>query len=104
MNIYFFLTNSLLVPIFSDRVIREKVTITEGETRTLNCTKEFYDGGSREWSRKDRRSVFNKRRVLTEDDQLQIINASFVDAGVYICVNAPQIRHEFNVSIRGRSM
>lgn len=104
MNIYSFLNNSFLVPIFPDREIIEEVSITEGETRTLNCTKEFYDGISREWSREDGTPVFNNRRVLTEDGQIQIINASFVDAGVYICVNAPQIRHKFIVSIQGRSM
>ena len=80
------------------------MNITEGETRTLNCTKEFYDGRDRKWTRKDGGTVFNNRRVLTEDAQLQIIDASVVDAGVYICKNAPQINHIFIVRIQGRSM
>jgi len=94
----------LLVAIFSAREIVEKVTITEGYTWTLTCTKDFYDGKNRKWSREDGTPVFNKRRVLTKDAQLQIKDASIVDAGVYICENAPQIRHKFIVHIFGRSM
>ena len=98
---FFFL---LLAAIFSAREIVEKVTITEGYTRTLTCTKDFYDGKNRKWSREDGTPVFNKRRVLTKDAQLQIEDASIADAGVYICENAPQIRHKFIVRIFGRSM
>ena len=94
----------MLVTIFSGRSIIEIVIITEGETRTVNCTNQFYDGRHREWTRKDGTPVFNNRRILTEDAQLRIIDATFSDAGVYICANAPQIRQRITVRIRGRSM
>jgi len=87
------------VGIFVDRELG-KVTITEGETRTLNCSKESYDGTYRRWFREDGTTVFSNRRLLTEDAQLQITDASIVDAGVYICENAPQIRQKFTVSIQ----
>ena len=103
-NKYILIFFLLLVAIFSAREIVEKVTITEGYTWTLTCTKDFYDGKNRKWSREDGTPVFNKRRVLTKDAQLQIKDISIVDAGVYICENAPQIRHKFIVHIFGRSM
>ena len=86
-----------------DRIITENVTISEEDDVILNCTMEHFDG-RHVWSREDRTPALTTTRVLTEDTQLEIKQASIADAGVFVCKNGQFITHRFIVRVKGRSI
>lgn len=79
------------------------VEITEEDSVTLNCTKDFFDG-KHKWSRKDGKTAETETRILTKDTRLRITKAKIADAGVYECRNAGILREIFIVKIKGELM
>ena len=92
-----------MVALLLDRVITEEVTITEEDHVILNCTMEHFDG-RHVWSREDGTPALTTTRVLTEDTQLEIKQASIADTGVFVCKNGKFITHRFIVRVKGGSI